>query len=311
MNRLDRNRLSSPKGRCSSVGRALWILMLALLWGSPLEAGVPARIVSLAPGLTECLFALGAGPSVVGVTDFDRFPAEVRELPSVGGYYDPSLERVLALSPDLVVGIPTFHGPLLDRLDDLGVPTLRLSLHRRLEQVRRALDELGKVVGAGQRATELWENITAGLERQKDRIARAWCGMPPSLLVVVWTDPLTVAGGVNYLDEILDSLGVVNAAGEIEYSFPQVDREKVLALDPDVVIVARATEGMVLKAEDFLKVFAGLPLRAVREGHVTELPADVLFHPGPRVLQAAELLGNLLIAERTGEDDAPQTKKRP
>jgi ABC-type Fe3+-hydroxamate transport system substrate-binding protein len=113
---------------------------------------------------------------------------------------------------------------------------------------------------------------------------------------------MTVAGGVNYLDDILDSLGVPNAAGDISYTFPQVNREKVMAMDPDIVIVARASEGMVLHAEDFVDAFKGLPLRAIREAKVYELPADVLFHPGPRVLEAARLLGQLLTRERTGEN---------
>lgn len=270
----------------------------------PGKSAVPQRIVSLAPGLTECLFVLGAGHSVVGVTDFDRFPPEVRDLPSVGGYYDPSLEKVLALAPDLVVGVPTFHGPLLRRLGEMGVPVLELSLHRQLAQVRLALLRLGEITGTEEVARCLWGKIEEGLLRQRERIAGAWAGTPPSVLVVVWTDPLTVAGGVNYLDEILESLGVANAAGAIDYSFPQVDREKVMALDPDTVIVARASEGMVIKVEDFLKTFKGLPLRAIQENRVFELPADVLFHPGPGVLEAAELIGDLLTAGGKGASHA-------
>ncbi|KUK61647.1 MAG: Putative ferric ion ABC transporter, partial [Synergistales bacterium 57_84] len=82
---------------------------------SPVAAGqgpAPERIVSLAPSITESLFAIGAGDRVAGVTDHDVFPEEVRAIPSVGGYYDPSLERILALSPQLVIGIATFHGKL-------------------------------------------------------------------------------------------------------------------------------------------------------------------------------------------------------
>ena len=289
----------------------LLISLCLFCWAEPATAAIPKRIVSLAPGLTECLFVLGAGDSVAGVTDFDRFPPEVRNLPTVGGYYDPSLEKVLALAPDLVVGIPTFHGPLLNRLGQMGIPVLELSLHRELEQVRLALLRLGEITGTGQRAQTIWHEIQEGLSRQRERISEASGGMPPSVLVIVWTDPLTVAGGVNYLDEILDSLGVANAAGGIDYSFPQVDREKVMALDPDMVIVARASDGMVIKVEDFLRTFEGLPLRAILESRVCELPADVLFHPGPRVLEAAELIGDLLTAAGKGEEHVPPSPEQP
>lgn len=296
-----------PAGRIPAG--ILLLLLVSLCVVRPVFAASPCRIVSLAPGLTECLFVLGAGDSVVGVTDFDRFPPEVRDLPSVGGYYDPSVEKILALSPDLVVGVPNFHGPLLERLQGMGIQTASFSLHRRLEQVREALAGLGNILGLQARAVEIWDDIQRGLALEKENLSRLWEGEPPTVLVIVWTDPMTVAGGVNYLDDILDRLGVSNAAGDIVYTFPQVDREKVLAMDPDVVIVARASEGMVLRAEDFIAAFSGLPLSAVLQGQVYELPADVLFHPGPRVLEAARLVGELLNPERIGEGLAAPKKK--
>lgn len=287
----------------------MFVLLIFLLSSQPAFAASQRRIVSLAPGLTECLFVLGVGDSVVGITDFDRFPPEVRDLPSVGGYYDPSVEKILALSPELVVGVPNFHGPLLERLEGMGIATASFSLHRHLSQVREALEGLGALLGPSDRATDIWNGIEVGLSAERSKLAGFWKGQPPSVLVIVWTDPMTVAGGENYLDDILDHLNVPNAAGDIVYTFPQVDREKILALDPDVVIVARASEGMVIHAEDFIETFNGLPLRAIIERQVYELPADVLFHPGPRVLDAARLVVDLLTPERTGEGFAAPEEK--
>ena len=105
------------------------------------------RIVSLAPSVTECLFELGVGELVAGVTEHDVFPEEVKKLSSVGGYYDPSLEKIIALSPDLVIGIATFHARLLERLDSLGVETLPLTIHRGLDGVESSLLQIGEQIG--------------------------------------------------------------------------------------------------------------------------------------------------------------------
>ncbi|MBL3592922.1 MAG: ABC transporter substrate-binding protein [Synergistaceae bacterium] len=122
-------------------------LTLILLLFLSFPAAGAERIVSLAPAVTEALFALGEGASVVGVTDFDVSPEEVLALPRVGGYLDPSLERILSLRPTLVVGTETFHGPLLERLATLVPRTLSLSLHRRLDDVEKALLALGGYLG--------------------------------------------------------------------------------------------------------------------------------------------------------------------
>lgn len=280
-----------------TTGKGFALLLLVLFL--PVTAGAGERIVSLAPAVTEALFALGEGASVVGVTDFDVSPEEVLSLPRVGGYLDPSLERILALRPTLVVGTETFHGPLLQRLASLVPRTLSLSLHRRLDDVEGALLVLGENLDKEAEARAVWSRIDGELKALRQRIAFRFGERPPSLLVVVWTNPLTIAGGVNYLDDLMDRLGIPNAAGDIVFTFPQVDREKVLAMDPDLVIVAKASRGMVIDADDFIALFGDLPLRAVRKGAVTELPADVLFHPGPGVVEAARLLVETV--ERWGE----------
>ncbi|QVL37144.1 ABC transporter substrate-binding protein [Aminirod propionatiphilus] len=274
------------------------LLVLALLLALFVPARGEERIVSLAPAITESLFALGEGGSVVGVTDFDVSPEEVLSLPRVGGYLDPSLERILALRPTLVVGTVTFHAELLRRLEELKIATLTLSLHQGLEEVGKALLSLGRSLGREERALALVEAIDTRLDELGRRVAERFGGHPPSLLVVVWTDPLTIAGGSNYLDDILDRIGVPNAAGGIVYTFPQVDREKVLALDPDIVVVARASRGMTIRSEDFIELFRGIPLRAIARGAVVELPADILFHPGPGVALAAEEIVTMIEARR-------------
>lgn len=259
-------------------------------------AAFSGRIVSLAPSVTECIFELGAGGLVAGVTEQDVFPDKVKNLPSVGGYFDPSLEKIMALSPDLVIGIATFHGRLLERLDSLGVETLPLTIHRGLDGVESALLQIGGRIGHEGRARKVWSYIETELDQVAQEVREAFPGGAPSLLVVVWHDPLTVAGGFNFINDILVRIGIPNAAADIRYTFPQIDPEGIISRDPDMILVPQTERGMSLSPETLKKVLGGLPVRAVKEGRIVSVSADLLFHPGPRVGEAARsLLDSVLL----------------
>jgi len=277
------------------------LLVLAAFLAVNLSA-VPAyssrfsgRIVSLAPSVTECLFAMGAGSLVAGVTDPDVFPERVKGLPSVGGFYDPSLEKIMGLSPDLVIGVETFHARLFERLGSLGIETLPLTIHRGLDGVREGLVGLGERMGREEEARKVWKKVESELDMVAAETLKAFPGGAPSVMVVVWHDPLTVAGGVNFINDILSWIGIPNAAGDIEYTFPQIDPEGIISRDPDIILVPQTERGMSLSPETLEKALRGLPVRAVQQGSVIPFSADLLFHPGPRVGQAAaSLLRSLL-----------------
>ncbi|MGC9489825.1 MAG: ABC transporter substrate-binding protein [Thermovirgaceae bacterium] len=262
------------------------------------------RIVSLAPSVTESLFAMGFGDNVVGVTDFDLFPEDVADLPKVGGYYDPSLEKILALEPDLVIGVETFHAEILDRLESLGIPVLGLVVHRRFNDIHVALDHIARELGEPEAAAEAWRTILDELETVRRKVNRLFEGFPPSVMVVVWHDPLTIAGGYNYIDDIMDVIGLPNAAGDIRYTFPVIDRESLLVRNPDVLVVAAASTGMTFSEKDLKSVLDGLPIKAVEKGRIATVSADSLFHPGPRAAKAADELVNA-VRRVTGGDTGP------
>ncbi|MFA0889720.1 MAG: ABC transporter substrate-binding protein [Synergistales bacterium] len=274
-------------------------------WNGTAQAAPAERIVSLAPSITEALDAIGLMGSVVAVSEHDDFPPVVRKLPKVGGYATPSIERILSFRPTLVVGESTFHGQTLARLSGMGVRTLSLDLHRSLDQVDTALKTLGRELGRKDEADRAVKKIRSGLESTRRQIRSAHPGGVPSVLVVVWHDPLTVAGRTNYIQDILTRLAIPNAAHRIVFSFPQVDRETVLSLDPDIVVLAQAEKGMATTRETFDTLFRGLPLRAARSGRVVTVRSDSLFHPGPRVLEAARLLARALDRGREGEVIVP------
>ena len=252
------------------------------------------RIVSLAPSITESLFAMGFGDNVAGVTDYDLYPEEVKRLPKVKRYYDPSLEKILVIKPDLVIGVGTFHSDLLERLENLGIRTLSLVVHERLDDIRTALERIAAELGNPEAAEKTWKNILKELEYVKGTVEKVYRGRPPSVMVVVWHDPLTVAGGYNYIDDILQAIELPNAAGDLRYAFPVIDREGLLVRDPDVLVIASASTGMTFSEKDLETVLKGLPVKALKRGRIATVSADSLFHPGPRVAVAAEELVNVV-----------------
>lgn len=246
------------------------------------------RIVSLAPSITESLYFLDSIDFVVGVTDYDTFPPEVSKIQSVGGNINPSLEKILNLKPDLVIGEKIFHHDLLKRLRTFNIDTLELTLHHRLNDVREAFFTIAAKIDKTMKATKVWEEIEKGLEERK-LLASKNHKKPVSMLVVVWHDPLIVAGGWSYISDIMEAVGITNTAGSKRFSFPVMSKEELLSFNPDVIFLVQASKGMSITARDFISIMGDLPIKA-KNGGIVSFEAEVLLHPGPRVLESADML---------------------
>jgi len=252
---------------------------------TPLET--PQRIVSLAPSLTETLFALGVGERVVGVTRFCAHPSQVKELPKIGGYLDPSYEALLSLRPDLVVLIPS-NDETERRLESLGVRVLRVDQHD-VAGVLESISVLAEACGVPERGAELRTSIEERLAGVSSLIA----GAPrPRAVVVVGHDigggivrSVWTAGPDTFYDDVLRIAGGINAVGTGVARYPELAREGLAALDPDVVLdVIAGIEERGLRLDEVHASWQKLvELRAVREGRVRVLEGDVMVVPGPRL----------------------------
>jgi len=247
------------------------------------------RIVSLAPSITECLFALGAGDRVKGVTDFCNYPPEARLRQHVGGMINPSIEAVVGLEPDLIV--LSMEGNVRDdfrRLTSFGMPVF-VSNPRTLEGIYRSLRALGRLTGTEPSA----QQIVAQLTLREDAVRSAAGRTPPvRALLVVSLQPLMCAGSNTFIDELLRVAGGTNLASHARGTYPSYSRENVIADDPEVIIVMSdiLSEGAPLTA---LFPEWGSVL-AVRTHRVFRLEADIASRPGPRALDALETLFHLL-----------------
>ncbi|MGE5509023.1 MAG: ABC transporter substrate-binding protein [Chitinophagales bacterium] len=247
-------------------------------------ASPPRRIVSLAPSVTELLFALGVGDRVAGVTRWCDYPEAARKLPKVGDL-TLSEERIAALRPDLIVGDGSLERPFLDRLAKLGWPVLAVQ-PRRVADVAHALTLLGRAVGvpeAGEKAAREYRDRLAKLTAEGAKAARRPGG---PVRVFVWLDPdgLYTAGPGTFLDELITLAGGRNIAGKAATPWPLLSEEALLLADPEVIVVTPFPREIALGKPRWQGI------TAVRAGKVYQVDPDLLSRPGPRLLDGLQAL---------------------
>ena len=246
-------------------------------------AAAPERIVSLNPSLTATLLAIGAGPRLVGVDDFSaRQQSAVAELPRVGGLFDPSLERLVALRPDLVVLVPSAaQRDFRSRLRELEIPVLALD-PLGFEEVLETIRVLGAHTGHEAEARARVDAIRRTRRRveavTEDRLA-------PRVVLVVQREPLYVVGRGSFVDEMLRAVGAENVGAELGEPYPRVSREWLLAAAPDVLL---DSSGDPEPAARYWARWSSLP--AVGEGRVVALARGRVTLPGPWLDRALRVL---------------------
>lgn len=246
------------------------------------------RIVSLSPSTTEAVFALGAGSLLVGRSAQCDYPAAAKALPSVGGYAAPDVERVVGLKPDWVVGSQGPSGPQLEqRLKGLRITTF-FAPTRSLADIDSMLEKFGQRLSRTQAANALRHAI-----EQRVRRIESWAAKRPRIGVVMVFDasPLFVAGPGGFSDELLRRAGATNLITK-GGAYPTIDLEKLLALDPEVIIDASDMGGQ--GPSKLGKRPSWNKLRAVREGKVRRLASDSAMRPGPRIAEGLTLLAKLI-----------------
>ena len=258
------------------------------LWLGPPAPALPSRVISLAPSLTDTVIALGEAGRLVGVTRYDTAP-EVKSLPRVGGFLDPSPEAVLGLRPDLVLWLTDGGAyPAVRRIAELGVPVLAIPVVG-VPDVLRAARRVGAALGnpaAGERLASRMDAAVRAAEERASSLPRR------RVLLVIGRDPLVVAGPGSYPDALLRIAGGVNVV-KGERPWPVYSLERAVADDPDLVVDAAVNE----PAETIARL-AAIP--AVKAGRVVRLPDDRVLRPGPQLPAALVQLQAALGTPATG-----------
>ncbi len=283
------------------------LILGALCTGAAAEpASPPKRIISLAPNVTEILFALGLGNNIVGVTTFCDYPPEAKKKPKIGGMSNPSLEAVVSLKPDLVV-VTTDGNPkeFEERLVSMKINTFIFDA-RRLSDLPQGIRVLAAALGVKDRGERLARNIEDGIRRTSEErqtnsgrqkgmdsaIRNSQSEIRKKVLFIVWPEPLIVAGPGTVIDDAIKRLGYENIAGTAKTAYPKYSLEEAIRSEPDVIVIGRGS-GMDMHAvsRGILQKMKSVP--AVKSGLVCYL-GDGLYRLGPRVVKGIEELAACL-----------------
>ncbi len=242
--------------------------------------GAPQRIVSLAPSITEIIFALGAGNRLLGVTDFCDYPEEAKRKEKVGGFINPNIEKILSLKPDLVFATKDGNDQsVVRRLKKMGIPVYVVN-QRDFTGLLNSMLRISELLGLLEEGRRLVDGIRAkkeGIERKvKTR---------KQVLFLYGTEPMIASGPDTLVDNLLRIAGGINVLADSPLSYPKVNLESAISKKPDVVIVT--TMGRE-KGQGFKK------LQEVFGSRVKQINGDIVNRPGPRIVDGVEELYRLI-----------------
>jgi iron complex transport system substrate-binding protein len=252
----------------------------------------PQRIISLAPNVTEVLFALGLAERIAGVTSYCDFPAEARAKEKIGDTLHPNLERIIALKPDLVVISTASQLEILtSKLDQLQIPVY-VTNPRTLREVVSSIRDIGAVTGATTPAKEIADDM----ERRIGAVEKRVRDLPqPRVLYVLQTGPLITAGRQTFINDLINLSGGRSISGEENADYPQFSRETVIARAPEVIVAPAGHGTEIVREEDLRRDFAVTP--AIRLKRIVYVEPDWVDRPGPRIVKGLEQLAQGLHPE--------------
>ncbi len=262
--------------------------------------GPPRRIVSISPGMTEIIFALGEGDRLVGVTDFCDYPAGAADKERIGGMTNPSIEKVVGLDPDLTLITRGAPIEVVKALRAAGLPVIGKSAAT-LADVIKLVRDIGGYLDVNAEAERVAEGLQLRLSSVKQQAEGLYPdGDGPSVLMIIGLEPVFVAGPGSFVDDMIELCGgrnVVGGEGEEEVSaWPQYSLERIVEHDPEVILSALSghemDEGGTLAR---LRGLAGwCELTAVKRGRVHDIDGDIMLRTGPRLLDGLEETARLI-----------------
>lgn len=269
---------------CLTVALARVELVLANDTRTPILPRPAERIVSLAPHLTELLYAAGAGSKIVGAVEYSNYPEAAKQLPRIGSSAAFDLERIATLKPDLVVAWGSGNPPgLLAQLRRLGIPIF-VSEPQRLEDIAPTLERLGTLAGTMETARA----AAAAFEARRAQLAARHAGKRPiTVFYEIWNQPLMTVGGTHIITAAMALCGGQNVFASIGQPAAAIELEAVLRADPETIVAS----GMGEEKPEWLDDWRRWPqLRAVKQDNLFFVPPDLLQRPTPRILDGAERL---------------------
>jgi iron complex transport system substrate-binding protein len=261
------------------------------------------RIVSLAPNLTETIYALGLQDYLVGDTDYCDFPPEARQKPKVGGAINPSLETIASLHPDLVLVTKNLNRlETVTALDSLGIPSYATDPHT-VEAIIASTERLAELLGAPETGGAVGKEMERHIASIRDRVA----SLPPRrVFFIVWTEPLISIGKDTFIADALQHAGAVSIIDSSQ-NWPQINLEEVVHLQPEFLVFAEPRPEDAAHTTDTLVGLPGWRVLAAIKHRRFAVISDAVNRPAPRIASAIEDLARQLHPEAFVE--TPQIEK--
>ena len=267
-----------------SVKKIFLLLIICIISFSSLCNAYPQRIVSTMPSITEILFALGVGDKVVGVTLNCNYPKEAAKKEKIG-LMNINLEKIISLKPDMIIMLKDSQLQDVERLKSRKLPVITINPHS-IKDVFKSIEYIGSITGSQNRAQRLASDLRYRLAMVSSRDKNV---IPKSVLVMVGYKPLISAGKANFINDVIEKAGGVNAI-KSKAAYPQINFEELYRLDPDVIIIPKSIMG----ASEIKRDNKLARLSAVQNGKILWVDSDVLFRPGPRIVDAVEIVARFL-----------------
>lgn len=253
------------------------------------KISLPERVtkaVSLAPNLTEIIFAVGAGENLVGVTSFCNYPAEAEKIQSVGDTLKPNIENIIALKPQVVfVSTASQLEAFTKTLEEQNIDVF-VTNPDSLEDIYRSIEKIGEIFGRSENARTLNENLKQRVARVENRAEKN--GKNEKVKTFVQIDKsLYTIGAQSFLTDLIEKAGGASVTADIATAYPKISRERAFALDPEVIILSDSPDNGAPN-----EVFENS--RAVKNERVFKIDADILSRPGPRSVDALERIAEVL-----------------
>ncbi len=256
----------------------------------------PKRIISLAPNITEILFSLDLGDSVVGVTRFCDYPPEATRKERIGGLVDPNLEKIIALNPDLIIGFRGNPIRLLKKMREFNLPVYVLEMGTTIDRVFTVIETVANITWTEEKAAKLlqplklrYQNIITALEREKNI---------PKVFVFLHGLGLWTCGKNSFMDDLLTKAKGKNIAGNIKKKWLLFSQEQLIAENPHFIIILSKSRKAFLAAKKSISKRTYLKnLQAVIKGDMFFLDENLATRPGPRIIDALDNLARILHPE--------------
>jgi len=256
---------------------------------------VPQRIISIAPANTEILYALGIENRIVAVTDYCNYPPEVKDKPSVGGFSTPNIEKIIALTPDLVLAAPIHEAQIIPQLEAKGINVLALT-PATIDEVLKAITLVGQVTGAEKKANNLVTGMQKRIKTVVDKTGSLSAEQRPSVLFIIWHDPLMASGRNTFHDQLVKMAGGVNTVTDEGY--PSINLETVIQFDPAIILAGVGMgEGMDAPLKFAQEESRLRDITARKNNRVYGVDTDTSGRAGPRIVDALEEFARLIHPE--------------